>query len=138
MCNPSQNKPPSSNACSQGAFLGDFDPHGISIYLSYSYGSMAFEGSSTACAGLHWLGMCREDLQKLPDKVQLPLSTRDKSLLTTLLRHPAICQSPPLREQCLYMSNQNTKFEIEAICSLGLNYLARYYIPSKILKRAWI
>ncbi|PHJ24964.1 topoisomerase via, partial [Cystoisospora suis] len=121
----------------QCAFLGDFDPHGLSIYISYSYGSMAFEGPSTACPGLHWLGMCYEDLKMLPDGVHLPLSARDTSLLTSLLRHPAISQCPRLREQCLVMSNQNIKFEIEALSSLGLNYLARYYIPLKILKRTW-
>ncbi|CBZ50317.1 unnamed protein product [Neospora caninum Liverpool] len=122
----------------QCGYVGDFDPHGISIFLSYQYGSKAFEGPLVRCAVLHWIGLCSEDLKQLPLDVRLCLLNRDRALLKSLLVHPKIRNCERLKEQCLFMMEHDTKFEIEAITSLGFDYLARYYIPSKILKRTWI
>ncbi|KYK67467.1 putative topoisomerase VIA [Toxoplasma gondii TgCatPRC2] len=119
-------------------YVGDFDPHGISIFLSYQHGSRAFEGPLVRCAVLHWIGLCFEDLEQLPVDVRLPLLSRDRALLKSLLVHPKIRDCERLQAQCSFMMEHDTKFEIEAITCLGFEYLARYYIPSKILKRTWI
>ncbi|PFH32726.1 putative topoisomerase VIA [Besnoitia besnoiti] len=122
----------------QCGYVGDFDPHGISIFLSYQYGSSVFEGRSLSCVDLHWIGMCSEDLERLPAETRLSLSGRDRALLQNLFDHPTVKCCERLKQQCIFMLHHDTKFEIEAIASLGLDYLGRYYIPSRILKRTWI
>eukprot|EP00914_Ancora_sagittata_P029408 GHVO01058181.1.p1 GENE.GHVO01058181.1~~GHVO01058181.1.p1 ORF type:complete len:140 (-),score=10.73 GHVO01058181.1:470-889(-) len=41
-------------------YIGDWDPSGILIYLTYSKGSSAFEGRSTACDKIKWIGIQNE------------------------------------------------------------------------------
>ncbi|POM84330.1 Type IIB DNA topoisomerase family protein [Cryptosporidium meleagridis] len=50
-------------------YLGDFDPHGINIYLTYVRGSSNFESQMAACPSIYYLGIHFEDTKLIPSDV---------------------------------------------------------------------
>ncbi|OLQ17179.1 Protein of unknown function C-terminus (DUF2399) family protein [Cryptosporidium hominis] len=50
-------------------YLGDFDPHGINIYLTYVRGSSNFESQMAACPSIYYLGIHFEDTELIPSDV---------------------------------------------------------------------
>ncbi|KAL3129088.1 putative topoisomerase VIA [Cryptosporidium hominis] len=96
-------------------YLGDFDPHGINIYLTYVRGSSNFESQMAACPSIYYLGIHFEDTELIPsDECEI------------------LCR------QCKLMYEHNYKCELEAFQSISSDYLVNIYLPSKILKRTWI
>ncbi|OII74238.1 topoisomerase VIA [Cryptosporidium ubiquitum] len=96
-------------------YLGDFDPHGINIYLTYVRGSNNFESQMAACPSIYYLGIQYEDTKLLPsDECEM------------------LCQ------QCKLMNDNVYKCELEAFQSISSDYLVNIYLPGKILKRSWI
>ncbi|KAK6589252.1 hypothetical protein RS030_213406 [Cryptosporidium xiaoi] len=71
-------------------FLGDFDPHGINIYLTYVRGSNNYESQMAACPNIYYLGVHFEDTHILPVETKLALTNNDKSALKVLIEDPII------------------------------------------------
>ncbi|KAJ1609807.1 putative topoisomerase VIA [Cryptosporidium canis] len=84
-------------------FLGDFDPHGINIYLTYVRGSNNFESKMAACSDIYYLGIQHEDTIILPSDTRIVLSENDKSTLKSLIEDPIIKECKPLLQQCIHM-----------------------------------
>ncbi|KAJ1607679.1 putative topoisomerase VIA [Cryptosporidium canis] len=84
-------------------FLGDFDPHGINIYLTYVRGSNNFESKMAACSDIYYLGIQHEDTIILPSDTRIVLSENDKSTLKSLIEDPIIKECKPLLQQCMNM-----------------------------------
>ncbi|KAH8741346.1 hypothetical protein FG386_003193 [Cryptosporidium ryanae] len=71
-------------------FLGDFDPHGINIYLTYVRGSNNYESQMAACPNIYYLGIHFEDTFVLPIETKLTLTNNDKSVLKVLVEDPIV------------------------------------------------
>ncbi|KAH8583819.1 topoisomerase VIA [Cryptosporidium sp. chipmunk genotype I] len=119
-------------------YLGDFDPHGINIYLTYVRGSNSFESQMTACSSIYYLGIHYEDTKLLPSDTKIVLSEKDRSILKSLIEDPTIKECEMLCQQCKLMNEYGFKCELEAFQSISSDYLVNIYLPGKILKRAWI
>ncbi|TRY52701.1 Uncharacterized protein CTYZ_00002992 [Cryptosporidium tyzzeri] len=119
-------------------YLGDFDPHGINIYLTYVRGSSNFESQMAACPSIYYLGIHFEDTELIPSDTRVILSEKDRSTLKSLIEDPTIKECEILCRQCKLMYEHNYKCELEAFQSISSDYLVNIYLPSKILKRTWI
>lgn len=118
--------------------MGDYDPYGIQIFLTYQYGSKSFEGRRVAWEPLHWIGMMHKDTETLPPAALLKLRQRDEAILRTLLSHPGILNRKFLLAECEKMSLTGLKCEVEAMECHGPEHLGRNYIATRILRRTWI
>eukprot|EP00811_Abedinium_folium_P002393 NODE_12195_length_1239_cov_7.449640.p1 GENE.NODE_12195_length_1239_cov_7.449640~~NODE_12195_length_1239_cov_7.449640.p1 ORF type:complete len:234 (-),score=61.53 NODE_12195_length_1239_cov_7.449640:536-1207(-) len=108
------------------AYLGDYDPHGVNIFLVYR----------ASCPSLHWLGMHAVDLAGLPERAAQPLTKRDQALLASLLQRPEVRDNGAYVAQ---LQSMEQKFELEALhAAHGPDALARRFVPEKILQRAWL
>ncbi|KAL8437762.1 hypothetical protein Efla_006654 [Eimeria flavescens] len=119
-------------------YVGDYDPHGMQIFLTYQSGSKSFDGKQLAFAALKWIGLRREDTEALPAAARMRLGKRDWSLLQGLLEHPGVLSNEQLRTECKRMHAGGWKSEVEALETHGPDYLARNYIATRILRRSWI
>lgn len=102
-------------------YIGDFDPHGLHIYLTYR----------ESCPRLRWVGLHWEDVQKLPVESALAVTQTDEKLIQRLKgKH-----GDKFDEQLEFMTRK--KFELEALHSLGRNFAADYF-PQKILRSTFL
>lgn len=122
----------------QAGYLGDYDPHGLQIFLTYQYGSKTFEGKQLAWEPLRWLGMLAADTEALPAAALLQQGPRDRALLQSLLVHPGVTGNEKILTECQRMLLKGVKCEVEALESLGPDHLGRNYIATKILRRKWL
>nr|QDO16279.1 meiotic recombination protein SPO11 [Lingulodinium polyedra] len=107
-------------------YLGDYDPHGVSIFLLYR----------ASCPSLQWLGMHEADVRCLPAQASLPLTARDRALQASLLRRPEVRGNDSYASEVRSMSR---KFELEAMhAAYSAEEIALHVVPEKILRRAWI
>eukprot|EP00927_Polykrikos_kofoidii_P067412 TRINITY_DN62900_c0_g1_i1.p1 TRINITY_DN62900_c0_g1~~TRINITY_DN62900_c0_g1_i1.p1 ORF type:complete len:373 (-),score=34.25 TRINITY_DN62900_c0_g1_i1:122-1240(-) len=107
-------------------YLGDYDPHGVLIFLKYR----------ASCPSIRWLGMHLADVRDLPLEASLPLTQRDRALQASLLQHPSVVDDEDLTQQVRSMSQ---KFELEALhATHGADAIARDFVPQKILRRDWL
>nr|SVE69937.1 EOG090X09ZG [Eubosmina coregoni] len=122
--------------------LMDSDPHGISIFLVYRFGSQNLEDMEhLATPQLRYIGLQPRDIERLrlPDECRLPLTQRDRSLIDSLSARPFVIQQPLLRQQVLQILRQmDCKVEIQGLTRLHPQYLSRTYLPAKIQSRSWI
>eukprot|EP00929_Paragymnodinium_shiwhaense_P054079 TRINITY_DN27102_c0_g1_i1.p1 TRINITY_DN27102_c0_g1~~TRINITY_DN27102_c0_g1_i1.p1 ORF type:complete len:376 (-),score=82.91 TRINITY_DN27102_c0_g1_i1:683-1810(-) len=111
------------------AYLGDYDPHGVSIYLTYR----------RSCPFLRWLGMHAADVAHLPDEAALALTARDVALQQSLAEDLAVTRDEALAAEVAAMRRLGRKFELEALhLAYGHEALAKQFVPEKLLKRAWL
>lgn len=99
----------------KAVFLGDFDPHAVFIFLTYAWGSKAFESQSIACRELTYLGVFADDVEELQSQLFLPLSSKDHSMFNGLKTHPASLQFPKLMNEIVKMESMGAKCEVEAL-----------------------
>ncbi|OMJ69737.1 hypothetical protein SteCoe_32462 [Stentor coeruleus] len=120
--------------------LTDFDPHGVKILTTYTFGSLnrAGECDQLALPFAHWIGVhSHEGFNKLP------LSSNDYKVMNKLLSS-YVFNLPPSNYQnkrfCLWrsqleeMQKSGTKFEIEGISEGSLTE----YILMKLQSGGWI
>jgi len=107
-------------------YLGDFDPYGVLIFLTYLQ----------SLPRLGWIGIHSENVATLPERVALPFSTRDDSILTSLLRNPLVTRHPQYMAEILSMMQLNAKFEVEALYSTQLNWVET--LAANLQKKKWI
>eukprot|EP00397_Hematodinium_sp_SG-2012_P026946 GEMP01028280.1.p1 GENE.GEMP01028280.1~~GEMP01028280.1.p1 ORF type:complete len:320 (+),score=64.34 GEMP01028280.1:169-1128(+) len=107
-------------------YLGDFDPHGVLIFLTYLQ----------ALPRLHWLGIRSEDVACLPERTALPFSTRDDSILASLQQNPIVTRHPQYLHEVQAMAQFNAKFEVEAMYATNSIWVKT--LVGKIERREWI
>merc|ERR1711971_1233493 len=102
-------------------YLGDYDPHGMHIFLVYR----------ASCPFLKWIGMHEVDVRKLPVSASIPFTKRDEALRSMLLRHPTVVANESYSAQVSAMKH---KFELEALhATHGAEEIACNFVPQKIL-----
>mmetsp|Transcript_6371 Transcript_6371/g.17116 ORF Transcript_6371/g.17116 Transcript_6371/m.17116 type:complete len:373 (-) Transcript_6371:94-1212(-) len=107
-------------------YLGDYDPHGVSIFLIYL----------ASCPSMRWLGMHEAHVRGLPEQAALPFTPRDHALRASLLKRPEVAGNEQFTAQ---VSAMDRKFELEALhASHGAEEIALHFVPEKILRRAWL
>lgn len=107
-------------------YLGDFDPHGVLIFLTYLQ----------SLPRLGWIGVQSEDVAYLPERAALPFSTRDDSILASLQRNPMITRHPQYLHEVQAMTQLKAKFEVEAM--YGTNHSWVSTLIDKIQRKKWI
>ena len=100
--------------------LVDFDPSGVSIFLTYKTGGRrnlrAHENLNVE--SLRWVGAAQLYQLSFDLPLGLPLSLRDRKLLVSLLLQPLSPSSPsssPIRDHLQRMLRSGKKAEIEAL-----------------------
>jgi meiotic recombination protein SPO11 len=104
-------------------YLGDLDPHGVSIALVYN---KALEGS------LLWIGLHHEDVIHLDHSRVLGMKMKacDLALLNGLIEN----QDTPecYRTQLGKLETRGLKYEVECLHSVDEDYLASVWLPKKV------
>ncbi|KAF4679454.1 hypothetical protein FOZ62_028155 [Perkinsus olseni] len=106
-------------------YLGDLDPHGLSIYLAYR----------RRLPELKWLGLSHKDIEEYNIPVEacgIQMTACDETLLRRL---SANIESLPgvLADEVAYLNTSRRKFEIECMYCKGLDFLSESYLITKIL-----
>ncbi|XP_068193580.1 meiotic recombination protein SPO11 [Antennarius striatus] len=120
----------------------DADPHGIEIMCIYKYGSvaMSFEAHSLTVPSVMWLGLLPSDLQRLrvPEDVLIPLSKRDESKLSSLLRRPYVSGQKDWQKEMELMQQAKVKAEIQSLAAIAPDFLTSIYLPNKLRYGGWV
>ncbi|MED6232619.1 endodeoxyribonuclease [Ataeniobius toweri] len=122
--------------------LVDADPHGIEIMCIYKYGSvaMSFEAHSLTVPSVMWLGLLPSDLQRLrvPEDSLIPLTKRDESKLSSLLKRPYLTSQPDWCKEMELMQQSKVKAEIQSLSSIAPDFLTNIYLPNKLRYGGWV
>ena len=119
--------PQSSGRRPKAYGLADFDPDGMSIILTYMYGStkLAHEGDAAKTPTLTWVGCSsadiRGDVEASQDRGLRLLTDRDHGRATSMLRWPYMAEDwpePHWRRELQVMLMLGYKFEIEMVENL--------------------
>ena len=104
-------------------YLGDLDPHGISIALAYN---KAIEGD------MKWIGIHHEDVNRLDHcrVVGMKLKACDSALLNALIENPETPDDFKIELGRLEM--RGLKYEVECLHSVGEDFLASQWLPEKV------
>ena len=112
--------------------LADSDPYGLSILMTYAYGSVqsAHETAKLGINNFYWLGVLPEDIEKyqIPREVQLKMVKSDLQRAHYMLKEPPIVQHKKLKEQLELMVATKIKAEIQAFAARGFDFLTKYII----------
>ena len=105
-------------------YLGDLDPHGICIYLTYW---------RALNEGIQWIGVHYEDIgldYNQHSLLGLKLKPSDASLLKSLLEREGV---PDLvKDQLKRIKERGLKYEVECLHSMGESFIATEWLPSKL------
>ncbi|CAB1455871.1 unnamed protein product [Pleuronectes platessa] len=122
--------------------LVDADPHGIEIMCIYKYGSvaMSFEAHSLTVPSVMWLGLLPSDLRRLqvPEDALIPLTERDESKLSSLLKRPYLSSQPDWQREMELMQQTKVKAEIQSLAAIAPDFLTSIYLPNKLRYGGWI
>uniref|UniRef100_A0A3Q3KEP9 DNA topoisomerase (ATP-hydrolyzing) n=1 Tax=Monopterus albus TaxID=43700 RepID=A0A3Q3KEP9_MONAL len=122
--------------------LVDADPHGIEIMCIYKYGSvaMSFEAHSLTVPSVMWLGLLPSDLQRLrvPEDALIPLTKRDESKLSSLLKRPYLTSQPDWQREMELMQQTKVKAEIQSLAAIAPDFLTNTYLPNKLRYGGWV
>jgi meiotic recombination protein SPO11 len=124
--------------------LCDANPYGLGILLCYANGSKA-DGRRFAVP-VGWLGLCRADIEfyDLPLEAAQALSLADERKAASLLADPYVAagETPlaaAIAEEARGFLESREKMELEGLLGRGLDFLARVYLPDKVLERRdWV
>jgi meiotic recombination protein SPO11 len=104
-------------------YLGDLDPHGISISLIY-YRALDER--------LKWIGVHASDIQALQfeSMVGMKMTSTDTAVLSGLIEKSTTPDF--VKEELGKLESRGLKYEVEALHSVSENYLALEWLPQKI------
>ena len=104
-------------------YLGDLDPHGISIALTYK---------KTLGEHLHWIGVHHDDANWLDHRKVLGIKMKasDMALINSLLDNQSI--SDVFTSELAKLESDGLKYEVECLHSMGESYLATEWLPRKV------
>jgi DNA topoisomerase VI subunit A len=104
-------------------YLGDLDPHGISIYLTYTHAVGQW---------IEWIGLKSEDVAMLDNQAVLGLKLKptDTAMINSLLGKESTPDS--LKSELAKIEMRGLKFEVECLHASGEYFLAEEWIPGKV------
>ncbi|AFZ80374.1 hypothetical protein BEWA_032270 [Theileria equi strain WA] len=136
----------SMNSDIEICYLGDYDPHGFLIFLSYAKGSVSTRINSLI-PDVHinrrkgnrykWIGIRASDVEEYGIKKVVDLTKREMRILENLISDPEVAENTLLRHE---IEQQRTvqKIEIEALEESTSTGVLFEYVIRKILSREWI
>jgi meiotic recombination protein SPO11 len=103
-------------------YLGDLDPHGISIALTYR---------KTLGDCMHWIGVHHDDVNWLDHRRVLGIKMKpsDMALISSLLDNQSV--SDAFTNELAKLESGGLKYEVECLHSVGESYLATEWLPRK-------
>ncbi|SOV22999.1 topoisomerase, putative [Plasmodium sp. DRC-Itaito] len=120
-------------------YVGDFDPHGIKIFLNYKEGIKSIDKEYLyACKNMKWIGMCSNDIMFFPKESLITLTKKEKNILQNLINDKNFLSTSQLKNEIIQMDRINYKFEIEAVQYLGMDFFIKKYLIKKILRKEWL
>uniref|UniRef100_A0A3P8YJJ4 Topoisomerase 6 subunit A/Spo11 TOPRIM domain-containing protein n=1 Tax=Esox lucius TaxID=8010 RepID=A0A3P8YJJ4_ESOLU len=99
---------------------------------------ISFEAHNLTVPSVMWLGLLPSDLQRVPEESLIPLTQRDKSKLTSLLKRPYLACQPIWYKEIEIMQQSETKAEIQFLASIAPDFLSHVYLPNKLRYGGWI
>lgn len=114
--------------------LVDCDPHGMSIFAQYKFGSIQHSLESLGVTTMTWLGLRADELSRLhlPKSCRVKLTNRDKSLIDSMMERKSVRNDPELSKQLQCLKRSQQKVELDALTSIEPNYLTNHYISDQI------
>ncbi|OQR86141.1 hypothetical protein ACHHYP_10951 [Achlya hypogyna] len=109
--------------------LCDCNPFGLSIFLSYKFGSARMPLDSVAYAvDIKWVGLRPLDAMalELPKVVRTKFSKHDKRRLQGLLAHPFVQTNAQYGAEVDEWARLPQKIELEALHTKGFGYITTY------------
>ncbi|EQC39822.1 hypothetical protein SDRG_03242 [Saprolegnia diclina VS20] len=120
--------------------LCDCNPFGLSILLSFKFGSARMPLDSVAYAvDMHWVGLRPLDtaLLELPDVVHTKFSKHDTRRLQSLTAHPFVQMDAAYRAEVQHWTKHPLKIELEALHTKGFGFITEY-LEAQVLARNYI
>ncbi|OQS06475.1 hypothetical protein THRCLA_01487 [Thraustotheca clavata] len=120
--------------------LCDCNPFGLSILLSYKFGSARMPIDSICYAvDAKWIGLrpLEAMLLELPDVAKKPFSKHDKSRLQWLLQHPYLKIDSAYHAEVEHWTQYAYKIELEALHTKGFGYITQY-LKDQVLSHNYI
>ena len=104
-------------------YLGDLDPHGVSIAMVYH---RALQGN------LEWIGIHCSDISALNHQSMLGMKMKpsDQALLNGLLENPSTPDH--VKDELARLESLGLKYEVECLHSVGEDFLANHWLPAKL------
>lgn len=122
--------------------LVDSDPYGLKILSVYGCGSknMSYDSANLTTPDIKWLGVRPSDLDKykIPEQCRLPMTEQDIKTGRDLLEEDFVKKNPGWVEELNLMVKSKQKAEIQALSSLGFQYLTEVYLPLKLQQKDWL
>jgi len=111
----------------------DADPWGIRIALTVICGSAsAAHLTGLATPDAIWIGLYPSDAADLKLGGAMKLSKVDLKAVNNMLENDPRCSEEPYKTELEYFKKDERKWELEALSSLGFDYVSEKYIPDKI------
>lgn len=111
----------------------DADPWGIRIALTIICGSAsAAHLTGLATPDALWIGLYPSDAAKLKLGGAMNLSKIDSETVDNMLELDPRCKEEPYKTELDFFKKDGRKWELEALSSLGFDYVSEKYIPEKI------
>jgi DNA topoisomerase-6 subunit A len=111
----------------------DADPWGIRIALTVICGSAsAAHLTGLATPNAVWIGLLPSDAARLKLGGEMKLSKIDCDAVDNMLELDPRCREDPYRKELEFFKKDGRKWELEALSSLGFDYVSENYIPEKI------
>ena len=103
-------------------YLGDLDPHGVSIFLTYH---------RSLESNLEWIGIHYDDIElEMQQLLGIKMKSSDYSLLSNLIVSP---ETPEyVKVQLCKIEKRGLKYEVECMHAIGQDYLATKWLPKKV------
>jgi DNA topoisomerase VI subunit A len=104
-------------------YLGDLDPHGLSICLTYR---------KSLGDDLQWIGVNHQDLSNLDHYrvMGIRMKSCDVSLVNSLIENSSTPDE--FKSELALLETRGEKYEVECLHSVGENYLATEWLPNKV------
>ncbi len=111
----------------------DADPWGIRIALTVICGSAsAAHLTGLATPKALWIGLYPSDADELKLGGAMKLSKIDRETVDNMLELDPRCREEPYKTELEFFKTDGRKWELEALSSLGFDYVSERYIPEKI------
>jgi len=111
----------------------DADPWGIRIALTIICGSAsAAHLTGLATPNALWIGLYPSDAAKLKLGGAMKLTKIDRETVDKMLELDPRCREEPYKTELEFFKEDGRKWELEALSSLGFDYVSERYIPEKI------
>ncbi|KDO33716.1 hypothetical protein SPRG_19326 [Saprolegnia parasitica CBS 223.65] len=122
--------------------LCDCNPFGLSILLSFKFGSARMPLDSVAygtSVDMHWIGLRPLDTAslELPDIVHTKFSKHDTRRLQSLVAHPFVQMDAAYRAEVQHWMKHPLKIELEALHTKGFGFITEY-LEAQVMARNYI